>query len=220
MGMGGGSIAGVAYATARSLPASYTMRAGIYCGALAAPFFAMREVVAASMSVDGPVASAITGGFAGYFGALFWAGPHWKTLSHSAMVMGVGCGFLDIVMSGLDWKRKVFLVNRHDAAVKAVAESASGKDQGASLTQINWPVWFPVVKEIDEEYEELLRRQQATVLALEEEQARIAVLLNALESVKAGKQIRDAELAEAGLRTTGESAVPASISSVETKGPP
>ena len=195
MGATGGFVAGTAYATARSLPPAQTLRAGLACTVFAAPFFAFREVVAASMNVHGPVASAISGGFAGYFGALFVSGPHWKTISHSAMVMGVGCGFLDVLISGIDWKRKVFLVNRQD-------EKAAANNIPQSASWFTWPSWIPVVEEIDQEYEDLIRRQKATVLALEEEQARIAMLLRAIDSVKAGKQIRDAELAEAGLTPT------------------
>lgn len=209
-----GFIGGVSYASFRSLPPSVAIRAGTACGLFAAPFFALREVVAAGAGVDGPVASAVAGGFAGYFGALFVSGPHWKAVSHGAMVVGVTCGFADVVLSGLDWRRKVYLVNRHDSVVAAVSASTDNGDKATHVVQIRtdgaeppswmkWPVWFPVFKELDEEYDELLRRQRATVVALEEEQARIALLLEALESVKAGRPVRDAELAEGDRRLDG-----------------
>ncbi|CAN8069543.1 unnamed protein product [Agarophyton chilense] len=206
-----GFVGGASYAYFTRLP---PVRAGVACAMLATPFFTVREVVAASMAVDGPVASAMTGGVAGYFGALVTLGPCWKSISRSAMLMGVGCGFVDILLSGLDWKRKLYLVNRHDAAVAAAAENVNTPHQHphqppqlhqppqpAPSAPFKWPHWFPVVKQIDDEYEELLRRQRATVQALEQEQARIALLLEALESVKAGKQVTDLELADAGLRS-------------------
>lgn len=232
-----GAAGGMLYATARAVPAPGVVRAGLACGVLAAPFFALREVVAAGVGVDGPVASAIAGGFAGYFGALVVSGPQWQAVSHGAMVVGIGCGVVDIVVSGLDWRRKVYLVDRHDAAVTAAAAALRNKSaaeadgtgaggegslsvrssqRDALSPWLKWPVWFPVLKEIDEEYHELIRRQEATVLALEEEQARIALLLEALESVKAGNRT-DAELAEAGRAPSSES--PSVVPEIQTGQP-
>lgn len=196
-----GFAAGAAYATIRALPPSSILRAGMTCGALAAPFFALRELVALQAAVDGPVASAVAGGFAGYVGGLFVAGPHWKTVSHSAMVVGIGCGVVDFVVSGLNVKRKAMIVERQDAAAARAKNAANAKDEivgvvrddersvdGRSLSS-SWWRWsggFPVLRDMDEEYYELLRRQKATVMALDEEQARIAILLEALENIKAG----------------------------------
>lgn len=199
-----GFAGGALYATSRALPPASVFRGALACSFFATPFFALREVVAAGLHVDGPVASTVAGGVAGYVGALLVSGPHWKTVSHSAMAVGVGCGLVDIVVSRLDWQRKAFLVNRHDAAVAAAAEAAERKDITGTVERPNsWfklPSWFPGLKEIDEEYQDLLRRQEATVLALEQEQARIAVLLEALERVKGRRQILDPERAETHLK--------------------
>eukprot|EP00178_Gracilaria_changii_P004560 TRINITY_DN173_c0_g1_i15.p9 TRINITY_DN173_c0_g1~~TRINITY_DN173_c0_g1_i15.p9 ORF type:complete len:254 (+),score=73.58 TRINITY_DN173_c0_g1_i15:137-898(+) len=211
---------GASYAYYTRLPPASSVRAGVACAMLAAPLFAVREVVAASMAVDGPVASAITGGVAGYFGALFTVGPCWHSVSRSAMLMGVGCGFVDVVLSALDWKRKLYLLRRHDEAVRAAADNMQQQQQQqqrhhakAHSAPFKWPYWFPVVRQIDHEYEDLLRRQRATVRALEEEQARIALLLEALECVKAGKQVTDVELADGALRSSSSSPSCASSSS-------
>lgn len=203
-----GFAVGSAYATMRALPPSSILRAGISCGALAAPFFALREIVAVNAGVDGPVASAITGGVAGYVGALFVAGPHWKTVTHSALAVGMGCGVIDFVVSGLNAKRKSLIVDRQDAAAEASTAQATvngnraGGDGVADEKRVDgqswwrWHRWFPVLRDMDEEYHELLRRQKATVIALDEEQARIATLLEALEHIKAGSQNRSAELSD------------------------
>lgn len=285
---------GFLVAAARTGSAPGAARVGFACGVLAAPFFALREVVVAGVGVDGPVASAIAGGFAGYFGTLFFAGPRWQIISQGAMVMGIGCGLADAVISTIDWRRKVFLVNRKDsheivgnatapaasastasAVAAAAAVAASGSEQlgrapgaasriattadvfkvgeGSDLRDVKadsstgkiagtvvrspgavesqrdscveqqersaedntslffrWPVWLPVPKNNDAEYQDLIRRREATLLALEEEQARIATLLSAIESVKAGNsspRSPDAELGRSGA-VRGKSAMP------------
>lgn len=201
-----GFAGGALYATSRALPTASVFRGGLACSFFAAPFFALREAVAAGLHVDGPVASTVAGGLAGYVGALLVSGPHWRTVSHSAMAVGMSCGLVDVVVSILDWQRKAFLVNRHDAAVAAAAAAASTdmKEIYGSVERSNsWfklPSWFSGLKEIDVEYQELLRRQEATVLALEQEQARIAVLMDALERIKGGRQIVDPERAENDLK--------------------
>lgn len=172
------------FAVFKSLPPPHVVRAGVACSAFAAPFFALREVVAASMKVDGPVASAITGGFAGYFGALIVTGPNWNAVTHTAMAAGLGAGLVDAVVGGVEWKRKMWLVNRAD---RLTASASLDVDPKTSP----WPVWFPVVKQADEEYEKLLTRQQAIVVALEEEQQRIKTLLRAIETLKAAEANSD-----------------------------
>ncbi|CDF40213.1 unnamed protein product [Chondrus crispus] len=198
-----GFAGGALYATARALPPAYALRGGLVCGVFTAPFFAFREVLTARLHMDGPMASTIAGGIAGYVGSLFIAGPHWKTVSHSAMAVGIGCGFADIVVSRLDWQRKVYIVNRHDAAVKAAAEQVESKESGASVQRSNsffkLPSWLPGLNDIDNEYQDLLRRQEATVVALEKEQARIAVLLEALDRVKSATEIINPEKARPDL---------------------
>lgn len=147
------------------------LRGGLVFSAVAAPFVALREVVSGSMRVEGPVASGIAGGVAGYFGGLFVWGPCWRMVGGSAVGLGVGCGMADWVLRGLEWRRKVWLVGREDAG--------GGRWGAGGLA------WLAGVREVDREYEELLERQRMVVEALEMEQRRIAVLLQALKERKA-----------------------------------
>lgn len=208
LGAATGFALGTAFATARSLPPLQTIRHGLQSTALFAPFFLVREAVVSGLQVDGAVASALTGGMAGYVGSLAVSGRNWKLVGHSTMVMGVGCGLLDLVVGSLEWRRKMFLVGRHDMAVRAaaaqeMAEKVPVENEGAQEVRAGWLakwlVWLVPLRDVDAEYEDLLRRQEATVVALEEEQKRIAVLLQALESVKSRMgRVADAELAETG----------------------
>lgn len=110
---------GAALAAARHLPAPYVARTSASCAVIACPFFALREAVVGGLAVDGPVASAIVGGFFGYVGALAYspAAVSWKAVSHGAMVVGVGAGLVDVVASTVDFQWKAFLLARRDAAV-------------------------------------------------------------------------------------------------------
>lgn len=110
---------GAALAAARHLPAPHVARTSASCAVIACPFFALREAVAGGLAVDGPVASAIVGGFFGYVGALAYssAATSWKAVSHGAMVVGVGAGLVDVVASTVDFQWKAFLLARRDAAL-------------------------------------------------------------------------------------------------------
>lgn len=208
-GMLGGSI----YAMSRSLPPSSILRGGMTCGIIAAPFFTMREMILSSMHVDGPVASAVAGGFIGYFGALALSGPNIKMLSSSTMVMGVSCGLVDVIISGMDWQRKVYFVQRkerqerNDFEKENEVKEDEETDENEEMNQRKpkwwkWSDYVTPLKDVDQEYRDLLRSQQATVIALKEEQARIALLLQALESVKAGNVVTDIQLQHANSQTS------------------
>lgn len=215
------ATSGAAYASFRQLPPPLVLRATASCFLLSAPLFALREVVAAGLCVDGPVASAIVGGFAGYVGALAFTSGTWKAVSHGAMVVGVGAGLFDTMLTSMDYKRKALLLRWQDAAMESVAKNANldrsttrsdatqdarGEDDAHAVTNRvssvessttsstsngvssgDWPVWLPVVKQSeDEEYLNLVQSHKATAAALEQEQARIARLLETIEKLKAG----------------------------------
>lgn len=213
---GGALVAASQRAVARTC-----LHTGAACGALAAPFFALREAVVVGAGVDGPAASFIAGGVAGYFGALAFGGA--AGARGSALAVGVGCGVADALISAVDWRRKLYLVRRADtgagsnAAPVAVSTgtppgvrslrsmaipSASvvadvTSEKSTPLSWLKWPSWLPALRDIDEEYQELIRRREATIAALEAEQARIAKLLEELEIVKAAtRPHHDAELGE------------------------
>lgn len=57
-----------------------------------------------------------------------------------------------------------------------------GSDSSPGLSV---PSWLPVLKDMDEEYEDFVRRREVTLAALEEEQARIAALLSEMELARA-----------------------------------
>lgn len=163
----GGSV----YVHARGLQGVSALRGGAVCGVVTAPLMMLREVVRAGMKVEGPAASGIAGGVAGYFGGLFLWGPCWRVVGGSAVGVGMGCAMVDWVVAGLDWRRKVLL--------------AGGADEGGRGSWERLLRWVPGVSEVDREYEELLERQRAVVEALEVEQRRIAVLLQALKERRA-----------------------------------
>lgn len=222
-GMLGGSI----YAMARSLPPTSVLRGGMTCGIIAAPFFTVREMILSKMHVDGPVASAVAGGFIGYFGALALSGPNLKVISSSTMVMGVSCGLVDVIISSMDWQRKVYFVQRRERQErndyerenvhnlnkqdeKQEEEEEANENEERDENKENnqrkpkwwkWSDYVSPLKDVDQEYRDLLRSQQATVIALKEEQARIALLLQALESVKAGNVVTDIQLQHANSQT-------------------
>lgn len=220
------ATSGAAYASFRQLPPPLVVRATASCFLLSAPLFALREVVAAGLSVDGPVASAIVGGFAGYVGALAFTSGTWKAVSHGAMVVGVGAGLFDTMLTSIDYRRKELLLRwQHDASLERATKSSAGvADRSAPRVESNqdainvdgvdhshsisnrapsaeshtlssssnpvssgeWPVWLPVVKQSeDEEYLNLVQSHKATAAALEQEQARIAQLLDTIEKLKA-----------------------------------
>lgn len=109
---------GAAYASFRQFPPPLVLRATASCFILSAPLFTLREVVAASFRVDGPVASTIVGGFAGCVGALAVTSASWKAVSHGAMVVGVGAGLFDAALTNVDLRRKAILLRWHDAQLK------------------------------------------------------------------------------------------------------
>lgn len=222
------ATSGAAYASFRQLPPPLVIRATASCFLLSAPLFALREVVAASFSVEGPVASAIVGGFAGYVGALAFTSGTWRAVSHGAMAVGLGAGLMDTLLTSIDYRRKALLLRWQDAALERTTKSnngnsgrtvaaltdknnqnqlkADGGEDGHGLTnQVSgtesstislssngassgdWPVWLPVVKQSeDEEYLNLIQSHKATAAALEQEQARIAQLLETIEKLKSG----------------------------------
>jgi hypothetical protein len=223
--------AGGALAALRGAAPAPAARTSLLAGALIAPFLALREAVVHGARADGPVASAFVGGLAGYLGALYAVGPSWVAVTRGAAAVGAGCGLVDALVSGLDWRRKVYIVRTEDSralAALADASSASGSASSAAgaggsagaypvvLQQqlprwARWPVWFPVLKQVDMEYQELIRRRADTLAALETEQTRIADLLKALEAVKARKIAMTCAMSgadESILDNTGKPVVP------------
>lgn len=183
-GAAAAAVAAAALAALRGAPAGRSAAAG---AALAGSFLAVREALVRGGG-EGPAVSAVAGGVAGYFGALAAVGPSWAAVTRGAAVGGVGCGVLDAVLRGLDWRRKVYAVAaEEERALRAAGGGGASVPADVAPWWTRWPVWFPVLKQVDCEYEELLRRREATLLALEEEQGRIAALLEALELVKARK---------------------------------
>lgn len=245
-------VMSAAYASVRQLPPPVVLRASASAAALAAPLFAIREVVASSFAVQGPVASALVGGMAGYVGALAVSAASWRAASHSALVVGVGAGLVDALASNLDYRRKRFLVRRHDAAVASASMtststySSSSSEMPSLMTDCtssnsmrratttrsaldateasrllaadakrvhdgesnslsssvtpasstvssptagpadatNWSLWLPALNQMDGEYHDLIKRREATVVLLREEQERIARLLEAIDRLK------------------------------------
>lgn len=219
---------GAAYASFRQLPPPLVVRATASCFLLSAPLFALREVIAASLAVEGPVASVIVGGFAGYVGALAFTSGSWRAVGNGAMAVGLGAGLMDTLLTNIDYRRKALLLRWQDAALgtstktnigstdRSVANlpdknnqnqlKVDGGEDGHGITnQVSniessklsspsngassgdWPVWLPVVKQSeDEEYLNLIQSHKATAAALEQEQARIAQLLETIEKLKSG----------------------------------
>lgn len=108
------AVGGASYACFRHMPPTFVMRASAACALISCPFFALRETVAAGLAVDGPVASAIAGGVAGYVGALAFSSATWKAVSHGAMIVGMGAGLADVITSGLDFRVKSLLLSRQN----------------------------------------------------------------------------------------------------------
>lgn len=109
---------GAAIASMRHLPPTHILRTSASCALLFTPFSSLREVVAGGFSVDGPVASAMAGGVAGYVGALAFTNASWKAVSHGAMVIGVSAGLFDVFATTVDFRWKAHLISRRDAAAK------------------------------------------------------------------------------------------------------
>lgn len=223
-----GAVA-AAYAALRGSQAP--TRAGVATAALSAPFFALREVFLSSStnrdaSISAPVASSLAGGLVGYIAALMSGTGTTYGAAKTAVTFGASCGVFDAFIAHLDWRRRVYLVNRQlDMDQPSVVESTNSSVNSSTstanypatgpqaqviriqnLSELNksvtdlpkppseslpwyfkWPSWFPVLKEVDFEYEELLRRREDIILALEAEQERITALLEALEDIKARK---------------------------------
>lgn len=207
---------GVLVAAANATPIVAVGRTGVVCGALAAPFFALREVVAAGTRVDGPAASLIAGGFAGYIGALAFIGPHMVT--RGAVAVGVGCGVTDVLVNAVDRRRRELVLAMNTGAdtgeqrARSLRELAipstsvvtelpgQGPVKGGPMPWLRLPSWLKSFQhiDVDEEYQDLIRRREATMGLLEKEQQRIAALLEELEVVKAAGRATqlDAELGE------------------------
>lgn len=140
---------------ARGMQGMSVVRGGMLASCVAMPFVALREVIAAGTGVEGRMASVIAGGFAGYVGGLVVCGGRWRVVGEGVLLGGMGCGVLDWVVGGLQWRRKVWMV-------------------GGDAKSWDWEA-------VDGEYEELLERRRVTAEALEREQRRIELLVRALE---------------------------------------
>lgn len=145
-------------------------RAALAAAVFVGPFLGLREALERS-GARGPLAGVLAGGMLGWMGALVVAGPIWGAACEGAVVGGVGAGVGEVVFRRLDWERKVWAVGRNERVG----------------WWARWPAWFPVLKEVDGEYEALLAQREVTLAALEEEQERIAELLERLENVRGNK---------------------------------
>lgn len=197
---------GLLVAAVRGVGASGCARVGFACTAIAAPFFALREVVASGAGVEGPVASTVSGSFAGGVGARIIAGPSWTAVSRSSVFVGVSCGIANAMFLHMEKQYKMLLLQhserlalRSTDKVQVVSDdiadpTQSASSEGQESAWFNMPSWVPSLKlGIDEEYLELIRRRDSTIAAIEEEHARIAALLDEIEIAKAGARLqRDA----------------------------
>lgn len=177
---GCGSLFGGVLAVVRDAPsvASYAVRTGLNWGVMSMPFFVLREIMSGAREGDlGGVKGGVTddvkdsgaaGLLTGYFGALWVHGPKFGKLAQWA-----GLGMLGGVVGDLGVK----LVGE---GVKLVRRKVrNGGDSRWSIW--DWPVWFPVLKDVDVEYQELLKRKAVVEAELQEERRRIRVLLEQLE---------------------------------------
>lgn len=231
-------------------------RAGIAAAAFSAPFFALREVFLVSShardkSIASPVASSVAGGLFGYVAALVSGASSAFAAAKTAVAVGATCGVFDVVVTHIDWSRKVYIVNteiqrlQQDRLQQNDGEDVSASRSGSTTTpHVNvfrpsearhvianaqspsppprdilpwyyrWPSWFPVLKAVDFEYEELLRRREATLSALEEEQNRIASLLEALEAIKARKSSQESKLSSTSTTSSSTSTISTTACSI------
>lgn len=104
------------------------LRTSASCALLSCPLFALREVVAGGLSVDGPVASVIAGGFAGYVGALAFSTGTWHAVGHGAMVAGMSAGLVDLVVSSVDYQWRSFILAKQHPHADPAAQALRLKE--------------------------------------------------------------------------------------------
>lgn len=173
---------GVLYKVAQGAGAAQCVHTGVFCATLVVLFSSLREVVWAVLGVGRHSASALAFGFCG---ALF-AGPCLKTVSQGVTVIGICCGLAERWFSN----QGIVDTNVCDARWFGDTEIAGETVRSEFLERgviasyprswFNRTTWRLAERGIGKEYEELIGLRETTILALAEEQAHIAILVEKL----------------------------------------
>lgn len=177
---------GVLRMVAQGADASACGQMGAYNAALAVLFLSLRDVIGAALVVGKASATALA---AGLCGSMF-GGRYFRTVFQAMGVAGVCCAMAERLVTVLDGGEAGKPKRRR-------IESERSYFVSMDASWFKSTVWRSTVRNIDEEYEDLVRLHEKTSRALANEQAYIALLLEKLAEVKgrSRRQGRDQPIA-------------------------